>query len=79
MKANLEVHHILYRSQGGGHDQENLITLCNTCHGRAHSNKKRYQPILLEAQRLHYQEGFSAIGVITTAKRMGIDMKQPRR
>ena len=34
--ANLEVHHKQFRS-GSGHDsEENLITLCATCHAEVH-------------------------------------------
>ena len=32
----LEVHHIVYRSQGGSDEAENLITLCHTCHKGVH-------------------------------------------
>lgn len=31
--TNLHVHHILPRCLGGGHDDENLVTLCAKCHG----------------------------------------------
>lgn len=42
----LSVHHIEYRSQGGTHEEHNLITLCLNHHELMHSNKKRYQPVL---------------------------------
>jgi 5-methylcytosine-specific restriction endonuclease McrA len=29
-------HHILFKSQGGGDEMDNLQTLCQICHGRAH-------------------------------------------
>lgn len=45
---NLHVHHIRYRSEGGTHDEDNLITLCETCHDKAHSNKRLFQPLLIE-------------------------------
>lgn len=32
----LQIHHITHRSQGGGDEQMNLITLCSTCHALAH-------------------------------------------
>ena len=32
----LHVHHIVFRSRGGGDVSANLITLCNTCHDRVH-------------------------------------------
>lgn len=34
--SSLEVHHIVYRSQGGTDDPSNLITLCKTCHKAVH-------------------------------------------
>lgn len=33
----LEVHHIVFRSNGGSDEQENLITLCKCCHDKIHS------------------------------------------
>lgn len=37
--SKLEVHHIVFRSQGGSDEQDNLITLCHTCHKNLHSGK----------------------------------------
>lgn len=37
--SKLEVHHILFRSQGGSDEESNLITLCHTCHKDLHSGK----------------------------------------
>lgn len=34
--SKLEAHHIIYRSQGGSDEAENLITLCHTCHKGVH-------------------------------------------
>jgi len=34
--SNLEVHHQQFRSRGGSDVELNLITLCCTCHARAH-------------------------------------------
>ena len=34
--SNLEVHHKQFRSQSGDDSEENLITLCTTCHARVH-------------------------------------------
>jgi 5-methylcytosine-specific restriction endonuclease McrA len=33
---SLEVHHKDFRSHSGEDSQENLITLCNTCHAAVH-------------------------------------------
>lgn len=33
----LEVHHIIFRSNGGSDEQENLIALCKTCHESLHN------------------------------------------
>lgn len=37
--SKLEVHHIIYRSNGGSDEESNLITLCHTCHKDLHSGK----------------------------------------
>ncbi len=31
-----DVHHIIFRSQGGTNEESNLICLCRRCHERAH-------------------------------------------
>lgn len=41
----LHLHHIRYRSEGGGHEPSNLITLCWEHHEVVHSDKKLYQPL----------------------------------
>lgn len=37
--SKLEVHHIIYRSNGGSDEESNLITLCHTCHKELHEGK----------------------------------------
>ena len=37
--SKLEVHHIVFRSQGGSDEESNLITLCHTWHKDLHSGK----------------------------------------
>jgi len=32
----LHVHHLKFRSQAGGDEEQNLITLCEECHTRIH-------------------------------------------
>lgn len=53
---NLHIHHIYYRSQLGMTTEKNLIRLCFKCHSLVHSNKKKYQPILLDIQYKKYGE-----------------------
>lgn len=50
----LQIHHIYYRSEIGLTVPENLIRLCSKCHRLVHSNKKLYQPMLLEMQFKKY-------------------------
>lgn len=51
---DLHIHHIYYRSQLGLTVKKNLIRLCERCHRMVHSNKKKYQPMLLEIQYQKY-------------------------
>ena len=46
--AMLEIHHIRYGSCGRKTYIGNLIVLCKTCHMKVHSNKKKWQTILIE-------------------------------
>ena len=38
-----EVHHIKPLSEGGTHDQGNLIALCKSCHAKIHAERGDYQ------------------------------------
>lgn len=53
---DIQIHHIKYRSQGGGDTLINLISLCETHHMLMHSSKRKWQPILQMVQYLHYAE-----------------------
>lgn len=35
-RQGAHIHHIVFRSQGGTDDMENLVTLCGECHDHAH-------------------------------------------
>ena len=37
--TKLEVHHIVYKSQGGTDNEDNLITLCEDCHDKIHNGQ----------------------------------------
>lgn len=52
--SGLQVHHIMYRSQGGSDEPNNLILLCQQHHDEAHSNKRRWQKVLLAANWMFY-------------------------
>ena len=36
--SNLEVHHQQFRSHSGDDSDENLVTLCRSCHNETHNN-----------------------------------------
>jgi ATP-dependent DNA helicase RecQ len=38
--GNLEVHHKQFRSHLGDDSEENLITLCASCHGKVHISSR---------------------------------------
>lgn len=38
-QVSVELHHIIYRSQGGTDEVENLIPVCRHCHELAHAKK----------------------------------------
>lgn len=46
-RNNLHLHHVKYRSSGGSDTPDNLITLCMEHHAEMHSDKRRWQPVLL--------------------------------
>lgn len=41
-KQAVDIHHIIFRSQGGTDDISNLIPLCRECHDKAHHKVKPY-------------------------------------
>lgn len=54
---NVQIHHVRYRSQGGPDTPKNLISICADCHELAHSNKRKYQPVLFTWLWLYYELG----------------------
>lgn len=56
-KRGEQIHHILYRSQGGPDHVGNLILLCTEHHQQVHSNKNHWQPTLLALLWVGYVEG----------------------
>lgn len=55
--AGEQIHHVLYRSQGGPDHVSNLILLCAEHHAKAHSNKNHWQPTLLALLWIGYVDG----------------------
>lgn len=55
--TDLQLHHIRYRSEGGPHEERNLITLCSVHHALMHSSKERWQPVLLGLIEEQYANG----------------------
>ena len=48
---NLHRHHIRYGAVGRKTYIGNIIVLCGQCHYKVHSNKKRWQPYLIELDK----------------------------
>ena len=49
----LHRHHIKYGSCGRKTYFGNIIVLCDKCHRLVHSNKKKYQPVLIKMADEH--------------------------
>lgn len=45
---NLQLHRIIYASQGGLYESNNCVLLCVYHHAAVHSNKPKWMPWLLE-------------------------------
>lgn len=87
----LEIHHIVYRSEGGSDDADNLITLCHTCHKNIHKGttvlkaKGKIKGTLKYATQMnsirkqlfrHYPEAIETFGYITKINRLGLGVQK---
>jgi hypothetical protein len=54
--ADIEVHHIIPRSQGGTNKPDNLITLCSKCHKHLHTHPKELEKL----QKTKHSKQFKA-------------------
>jgi len=52
----LNLHHVRYRSEGGPDTPRNLLTLCFNCHKKTHTNKRKYQPVMVTLLFLYYEQ-----------------------
>ncbi len=88
--TRLEVHHIVFRSQGGTDEEDNLITLCEDCHHGIHNGtvvlKKKPRKLnlkfatqmsIIRSQLLKkYPEAIETFGFITKANRYSLDLEK---
>lgn len=89
--SKLEVHHIVFRSQGGSNTENNLITLCHTCHQDLHQGKVKLnlkgklkgqlkyatQMNSIRIQLLkHYPKAIETFGFITKANRINLGLEK---
>ena len=49
---NLQVHHITWRSKLGGDSEENLLTLCASCHSNVHNRLRKCYTSTLKVPHL---------------------------
>lgn len=59
----LEVHHIVPRSEGGGNQLRNLVVLCETCHDKHHAKQLEIQPLVQTSEGLERIEATGAVAV----------------
>lgn len=89
--SKLEVHHIIYRSNGGSDEESNLITLCHTCHKDLHdgritlklSGKRKgtlkyaTQMNSIRCQLLkYYPDAIETFGMVTKANRLSVGLSK---
>lgn len=86
--TRLEVHHIIFKSQGGSNDETNLITLCEDCHRGVHNgtvsikkqSKKQnlkyatYMSIIRSQLLKRYPEAIETLGFVTKTNRENLDL-----
>ncbi len=89
--SKLEVHHIIFRSQGGSDEPDNLITLCHTCHKALHDCKinpnfkgKRKGQLKYATQMNSirkqlfklYPDAIETFGMVTKANRLNLGLEK---
>ena len=51
-----EVHHIIFRSQGGTDEMSNLVAICRDCHDMAHGKRSGVLPAWVLQAMIHYDK-----------------------
>lgn len=89
--VKLEVHHVIFRSNGGSDDADNLITLCHDCHKKLHDGKVKLnlkgkpkgklnhatQMNSIRIQLLkHYSKAIETFGYVTKANRLNLGIEK---
>lgn len=89
--VRLEVHHIVFRSNGGSNEADNLITLCHDCHKKLHDGKVKLnlkgkpkgqlnhatQMNSIRLQLLkYYPEAIETFGYVTKANRQVLSIEK---
>lgn len=89
--VKLEVHHIVFRSNGGGDEADNLITLCHDCHKKLHDGKVKLNlkgkpkgqlnhATQMNSIRIrllkYYPEAIETFGYVTKANRCNLGIEK---
>ena len=89
--SKLEIHHIVFRSNGGSDESENLITLCHTCHTDLHKGKiklnlkGKLKGTLKHATQMNsirkqllkaYPDAIETFGMVTKANRLALGIEK---
>lgn len=89
--SKLEVHHIIFRSNSGSDEEDNLITLCHTCHKNLHDGKihlklsGKHKGTLKYATQMnsircqllkYYSDAIETFGMVTKANRLSLDIEK---
>lgn len=61
--SKLEVHHIIFRRNGGSDEEDNLICLCKTCHDKLHKGKIKLKTNGIKKGKLKHATQMNSIRV----------------